>query len=104
MKNHPVWVFYHPAVTPCSRLRIGRVAGRRTAVVATAVVLTLVGTSCSSTPTESTSATTTAAASARSTSTAPESASASGLKTIDQAALQSIVDETAQELLVPGYM
>ena len=102
MQNDPVWVFYHPAVTPWSRPRIGRGGGRRTAVVATAIVLTLVGTACGSTPAESTSATATAAASAGSTSTAP--GSASGLKTIDQAALQAIVDETAQELLVPGCL
>ena len=106
MKIHPVWVFYPPAVTPRSRLRIGRAAGRRTAVVATALALTLVGAACSSTTAESTSATTTATASAGATSTAPASTSesASGLKTIDPAALQAIVDETAQELLVPGYM
>ncbi|MGS0685527.1 serine hydrolase domain-containing protein [Nakamurella sp. GG22] len=89
-------------MTPWSRLGFGRAAGRRTVVVATAIVLALVGTACSSAPAESTSATMTAAASAGSTSAAPESAS--GLKTIDQAALQTIVDETAQELLVPGYL
>ena len=112
MKIHPVWVYSDRAVTPRSRLRIGRAAGRRTAVVATAMALTLVGSACSSTPADSTSATTTAATSAGATSTATAATSAgatssaqesaSGLKTIDQAALQAMVDETAEELLVPG--
>ena len=82
-----------------SPLHPGRAAGRRTAVVATATLLALIGAACS-TPSGPPSAPTSTAAPSGSTTTAPTS----GLKTIDHAALQALVDQTAQELLVPGYL
>ncbi len=81
------------------RHHLGRAAGRRAAVVATATVLALIGAACSNAPADTPSAGTTTAASAD-----PTTAPGSGLKTIDKNALQSMVDETAKELLVPGYM
>ena len=86
--------------TTTRRLHVERAAGRRTAVVVTATVLALIAAACSSTPASTPSATTTTTASADPTTTPP----ASGLKTIDPAALQAIVDETAKELLVPGAL
>ncbi len=82
------------------RHHFSRSAGQRTAIVATATVLALIGAACSSTPAGTPSASTSTTASGDPTTTPP----ASGLKTIDKAALQSIVDETAKELLVPGYL
>ena len=80
-----------------SPLHPGRATGRRTAVVATATLLALIGAACS-TPSGPPSAPTSTAAPSGSTTTAPTS----GLKPIDPAALQALVDETAEELLVPG--
>ena len=82
-----------------SPLHPGRAAGRRTAVVATATLLALIGAACS-TPSGPPSAPTSTAAPSGSTTTAPTSA----LKTIDKAALQAMVDQTADELLIPGCL
>ena len=66
-------------------------ARRRAAVVTTATIMALIGAACAGP----------AAPSAPGTSaSAPTTAPA--LKTIDQAALQAMVDKTAEELLVPG--
>jgi D-alanyl-D-alanine carboxypeptidase len=54
-----------------------------------ATALVLFAAACSAAPADSPSATT---------------APASGLKTIDRAALQSVVDATARQLMVPGYL
>jgi D-alanyl-D-alanine carboxypeptidase len=81
-------------------MRLTTDRGLLTAIVATATVLALIGTACSSGPSGTSSAPTSTAASGGPTATAPTS----GLKTIDKAALQSLVDETAKELMVPGYM
>ena len=82
-----------------SPLHPSRAAGRRTAVVATATLLALIGAACS-TPSGPPSAPTSTAAPSGSTTTAPTSA----LKTIDKAALQAMVDQTADELLIPGCL
>ncbi len=82
------------------RDQLGRAAGRRTAVAATVAVLALIGPACTAPPAGTPSAGTSTAASADPTTTPP----VSGLKTIDQAALQAVVDQTAEELLVPGYL
>ena len=76
--------------TATTGLQLARVAGRRTAVLATAMLLALFGTACS--------------APANPPSAPPTSAPTSALKTIDQAALQAIVDQTADELLIPGSL
>ena len=68
-------------------------ARRRAAVVTTATIMALIGAACAGP----------AAPSAPGTSaSAPTTAPA--LKTIDQAALQALVDQTAEELLVPGCL
>jgi D-alanyl-D-alanine carboxypeptidase len=67
--------------------------------VATATLLALIGAACS-TPSGPPSPPTSTAAPSGSTTTAPTS----GLKTIDKAALQAVVDQTAEDLLVPGYL
>ncbi len=69
--------------------RATRTVGRRGSVAGLATALVLVVAACSSAPANTPSATT---------------APASGLKTIDRAALQSLVDETARQLMVPGYL
>ena len=69
----------------------GRDAVRRTAVVATATILALIGAAC-------------AGPAAPSTPSTSASAPASALKTIDKAALQAMVDQTADELLIPGCL
>jgi D-alanyl-D-alanine carboxypeptidase len=64
-------------------------ARRRASGAALATAVVLIVAACSGSPAGSPSA------------TAPP---ASGLKTIDRAALQSVVDETARRLMVPGYL
>ena len=71
--------------------RLSRAARRRASVAAVATALVLFAAACSSAPTPATTPSATTAA-------------ASGLKTIDKAALQSLVDETARQLMVPGFM
>ncbi len=80
---------------PIARGRRARAVGRRTAVLATATVLLLIAAACGGGP---------AAPPAPSSSSAGPTAPASGLKTIDKAALQAVVDETAEQLMVPGYL
>ena len=63
--------------------RLSRAARRRASVAAVATALVLFAAACSSAPTPATTPSATTAA-------------ASGLKTIDKAALQSLVDETAR--------
>jgi D-alanyl-D-alanine carboxypeptidase len=69
--------------------RVSRAARRRGWVAAVATALVLFAAACSAAPAGTPSATT---------------APASGLKTIDRAALQSLVDATARQLMVPGYL
>ncbi len=69
--------------------RAARMVGRRASVAGFATALVLAAAACSSAPADPPSATT---------------APASGLKRIDRAALQSLVDETARQLMVTGYL
>jgi D-alanyl-D-alanine carboxypeptidase len=80
--------------TTTSTSSIGRGCRRRrraATVTSSGAAMALVGAACGS-GSDATTATTTAPA------------STTGLKPFDQSALQALVDETAQELLVPGYM
>ena len=72
-----------------SEPRVSRTPRRRAWVAALATGVLLVIAACSSAPATTPSASPTPT---------------SGLKTIDRAALQSVVDETARQLMVPGYL
>jgi CubicO group peptidase (beta-lactamase class C family) len=74
---------------------------RRTPIVAAATALALVAAACGDSDDAPSAATTVPATTP---ATAPSTTPATGLKPIDQAALQTVVDETARELMVPGYM
>ncbi len=80
---------------PITGRRRSRAAGRLTAVVASATALLLIAAACGGGP---------AAPPAPTSSSAGPTAPTSGLKTIDQAALQAIVDKTADDLLIPGSL
>ena len=88
--------------TPTMRRRL-----RPTAIVSAATVLALITAACGSGSDGSSSAASAAPSTAPATApaaTAAATAGPAGLKPIDQSALQALVDETAQKLLVPGYM
>jgi len=79
-------------------LRVDQPTRRRATVVMIAAVVTLLGAGCTGDADKTSASTSTAATGAA------DAGALSGLKTIDEAALQAMVDETAKELLVPGYM
>ena len=78
---------------------------RRAAIGAVAVAIAVLGAACSSGPDQaSTPTSTTTGATTGSGTTNATPAAATGLKTIDRAALQSLADTAVKESLIPGLV